>query len=296
MAESREVSGLKQLEADTAGFAKLTEYLRRESGIYMPLSIKNQTLLAGRMCKLLAQTGIKDYHELYAALVGGKTDVKTQFISAITTNTTHFFRENVHFEVLSKVVREISQTPQALKTREMRIWCAACSSGEEAYSIAMVVRNILPLSENWNIRILATDIDNEIVRLAARGVYPMTALESVPEEFAKNFFDRGSGGSANFVRVRKKIRELVTFANFNLMTPVYPFQFKFDVVFCRNVMIYFDKPEIQETIRKLENSLRTGGYLFLGHSETIMGSSPSLKSRAAACYEKIPAVRKGDAA
>lgn len=296
MADGREVLNLRQLEEDTSGFSKIAEYLRREVGINLVLSPKNQTLLAGRMCKLLPQLGLANYHDLYAALVTGRPTVKEQFISAVTTNTTHFFREMPHFQVLSKVVNEFAQSSEKKKTRELRIWCAACSSGEEPYSIAMAVRNSLPPSENWTVRILATDIDNEVLQRASRGVYSANVLDNISREYADKYFERGTGQSSDFVRVRKSIRDMITFAQFNLMTPSYPFQYKFDIIFCRNVMIYFDKPEIESTIKKLEASLRPGGYLFLGHSETIMGSSPTLKSRAAAVYEKQPAVRKGDAA
>lgn len=297
MSGNCEVFNLKELEADLDGFSKLAEFLRREVGIFLTVSDKNRTLLAGRLCKLLPSLGMANYTELHRALVSGRADVREVFISAITTNTTHFFREMPHFDMLVKLMKELTQRPATKKARTLRIWCAACSSGEEAYSIAMVVRNLLPSLENWNVRILASDIDLEILAKAARGVYPATALESVPQEYIGQYFERGTGDSQGFVRVRRSIRELITFAPFNLMTSAYPFQTKFDVIFCRNVMIYFDRPEIQSTIKKLESSLSEGGFLFLGHSETIMGSIPNLKSRAAAVYQKQPViVRKGDAA
>lgn len=292
----REVVDLKQLEEDAVGFSKLADYLRREAGINLMASDKNRTLLASRMCKIIPQLGFSGYHDLHAGLLSGSAEIRNVFISAITTNTTHFFREMPHFNILAKTIREMSENPILRKNKELRIWCAACSSGEEPYSIAMVVKSNLPAYENWTIRILASDIDNDILKRAARGVYPSTALESVPPEFKKQYFESGKGQSADYVRVRKEIRNLITFAPFNLMSPTYSFQNKFDIIFCRNVMIYFDKPEIQSTIRKLESTLRVGGYLFVGHSETIMGSTPTLKSRAAAVYEKLPAKQKGEAA
>lgn len=296
MTHHREVLNLRELEEDTAGFNKLADYLRREAGINLTLSAKNQTLLASRLCKIIPALGFNGYHQMHAALVSGRLDIRDAFISAITTNTTHFFREMPHFDLLAKIVREMSVSGDKKKSKEIRVWCAACSTGEEPYSIAMVVKNNLPAYENWNVRILASDIDHEVLWKAARGVYPATALESIPQEFKAQYFERGTGVSSEHVRVRRSIRELITFAPFNLMTPTYSFQNKFDIVFCRNVMIYFDRPEIESTIKKLESSLRVGGYLFLGHSETIMGSSPTLKSRAAAVYEKLPANRKGEAA
>lgn len=291
-----EAISLKQLEDDVSGFSRIAEYLRQETGINLTLSAKNQTLLASRMCKIMPALGFKNYQELYAALISGRDEIKSIFISAIKTNTTHFFREPQHYTVLSKLIRGICASPEKRKTRELRIWCAACSSGEEPYSIAMVVRNNLPPAENWTVHMLASDIDREILGKAARGVYQANALEGVPAEFRGIYFEQGTGKSSGLVRVRRTIRDMITFAPFNLRTPEYVFQYKFDIIFCRNVMIYFDKSEVQATIRKLEGALRIGGYLFIGHSETIMGVSPSLKSRAPAVYERLPAKRKGEAA
>lgn len=291
-----EAISLKQLEDDVSGFSRIADYLRQETGINLTLTAKNQTLLASRMCKVMPAMGFKNYQELYAALVSGRDEIKSVFVSAITTNTTHFFREPQHFTVLTKLIREICASPEKRKSRELRIWCAACSSGEEPYSIAMVARNSLPPAENWTVHMLASDIDREILGKAARGVYSANSIESVPAEYRGMYFEQGTGKSSDFVRVRRTIRDMITFAPFNLMTPDYTFQNKFDIIFCRNVMIYFDKPEIQSTIKKLEGALRVGGFLFIGHSETIMGVSPSLKSRAAAVYERLPAKRKGEAA
>jgi len=287
---------VKMLESDHAGFSKIADYLRRESGINLTLSAKNQTLLASRLSKIMPGLGMQTYAELHLALLSGRRDIRDIFISAITTNTTHFFRERQHFDILRKLLAELQIKPEKKKTRELRVWCAACSSGEEAYSLAMTIRSVIQPADNWTIKILATDIDTEIMKKAARGVYPLESIDSVPENMRSAYFERGRGDSSDFVRVRHSLRELITFAPFNLMSPSYPFQFKFDFIFCRNVMIYFDKPEIQQTIRKMETCLRPGGHLFLGHSETIVGATPGLKSCAAAVYERISTLRKGEAA
>lgn len=296
MSANREEMTLKQLEEDVVGFGRIAELLRRDAGINLSLSAKNKTLLASRMFKIMPQLGLQSYQDLYLALNSGQQQIREAFISAITTNTTHFFREPAHFSALGSLVCELRNRQDIKRSREIRIWCAACSTGEEAYSIAMIARKHLPVTDNWKIRILASDIDREVLSVAARGVYPATALDSVPQDCRQQFFDRGTGNSAEFVRVKREIRDLVTFAQFNLMTTSYPFQGKFDIIFCRNVMIYFDRPEIHMTLEKLTSVLAVGGFLFLGHSETIMGGSPSLKSRAAAVYERLPPGRKGEAA
>ncbi len=289
------LENLKKLERDMLGFQKLAEYLRRETGINLNLSDKNQTLLASRVLKILPTLGLPDYMSLHSALVAGRRDARDLFINIITTNTTHFFRESQHFEVLARMARDLLSHPEKKRTKEIRVWCAACSTGEEAYSISTVLNSIFPARDGWNLRILATDIDTDVLRAAVRGVYPQEALDSVPEQF-KGCFEAGTGNSKGYVRVRKPIRDTITFAPFNLMTPSYPFQSNFDFIFCRNVMIYFDRPEIHSTIRKIEGCLRLGGYLFIGHSETVVGVTPGLKSRAPAVYERLKVGRKGEAA
>jgi len=289
------LENLKKLERDVIGFQKLAEYLRLETGINLNLSDKNQTLLASRVLKILPNLGFADYSALHAALISGHRDARDLFINIITTNTTHFFRENQHFDVLGRVARDLLSHPEKKKTREIRVWCAACSTGEEAYSISMVLNSIFPAQDGWNLRILATDIDTDVLRTAIRGVYPQEALDSVPEQY-RSCFEAGKGDSLGYARVRKSIRDHITFAPFNLMTLSYPFQSKFDFIFCRNVMIYFDRPEIHSTIRKIEGCLRLGGFLFIGHSETVVGVTPGLKSRAPAVYERLKVIRKGEAA
>ena len=296
MSANGEVLSLKQLEDDVVGFGKIADYLRREAGINLTLSAKNQTLLASRMCKIMPQIGLVTYQDLHLALASGKQNVRDAFISAITTNTTHFFREPAHFDLLARIFAEMRTKPEFNRSREIRIWCAACSTGEEPYSIAMVAKKNLPANENWKLRFLASDIDRDVLAVAARGVYPAASIDAIPQDCRQQFFERGKGNSSDFVRVKRELREMITFAQFNLMTPSYSFQNRFDLVFCRNVMIYFDRPEIQKTIEKLSSCLNVGGFLFLGHSETIMGGSPTLKSRAAAVYERLPVGRKGEAA
>ncbi len=289
------VENLKKLERDVLGFQKLSEYLRRETGINLNVSEKNQTLLASRVMKILPLLGLPDYSSLHAALVGGRRDARDLFINTITTNTTHFFREGQHFDVLARMSRDLLSDPEKKRAREIRAWCAACSTGEEAYTISMVLNSIFPARDGWNLKILATDIDTDVLRTAVRGVYPQEVLDTVPEQYRASF-EAGTGNSKGYVRVRKAIRDSITFAPFNLMTPSYPFQSKFDFIFCRNVMIYFDRPEIHSTIRKIEGCLRHGGLLFIGHSETVVGVTPGLKSRAPAVYERLKVGRKGEAA
>lgn len=296
MSVDSRASSLKKFESDVVGFKKLAEYLRRETGIHLPVSDKNQTLLASRVSKIMESAGVSNYSELHAALLAGRRDVKDIFINAATTNTTHFFREKQHFDYLQKHALDLLNHPAKKKDREIRVWCAACSTGEEAYSLAMQISSILPPLAGWKLRILATDIDTDVLKTAIRGVYTSDAADTISDAFKTKYFEQGTGSSVGYVRVRKNLRDLITFAQFNLMSPAYTFQNKFDIIFCRNVMIYFDRAEIQSTILKMEGCLRTGGLLFVGHSETIMGLTPGLKARAPAVYERLSVARKGEVA
>ena len=296
MSPESKVISINQLESDIDGFCKLSEYLRRETGINMSLSAKNQTLLASRVSKILHIAGVVSYSQLHSALISGQRNARDLFINAMTTNTTHFFREKQHFDYLARHLPEILNHPEKKKDKELRVWCAACSTGEEAYTIAMQIHSQIPMLAGWKLKILASDIDTVVLKKAARGVYPLEAIESVSETFKEQYFEQGRGQSQGMVRVRKNIRDLITFAPFNLMSQVYTFQSKFDIVFCRNVMIYFDRPEIQQTIKKLEGCLRVGGLLFVGHSETIMGITSGLKSKAPAVYQRTNLLNKGEAA
>lgn len=285
-----------ELNKDSVGFDRLSDYLRKECGINLALTEKNKALLANRLNKMITAFGMRSYSELHSTLVSGRSDVKEVFINAITTNTTQFFREKKHFDLLTESARGIFDHRENRASREIRVWCAACSSGEEAYSIAMCLRSVIPEGNELRIRILATDIDTEILRRAVRGVYAVDAIRQIPEVFKTQFFERGMGSSAGLVRVRKHIRDMITFAPFNLVTPIYGFQHKFDFVFCRNVMIYFDRNEIPKTVRKLEASLKNGGLLFVGHSESFVTDHPGLKQLAPAVYRRCNECRRGEAA
>lgn len=285
-----------ELNKDTVGFDRLSDYLRKECGISLALSEKNKALLANRLYKMMSHFGMSSYTQLHAMLLSGRMDVREVFINAVTTNTTQFFREKQHFDLLLNAARRILSNRENRASREIRVWCAACSSGEEAYSIAMILRSVIPAGNELRIRVLATDIDTDVMKKAVRGVYAAEEIQHVPEIFKQQYLERGKGQSAELFRVRKQIRELVTFAPFNLVTPAYTFQNKFDFVFCRNVMIYFDRNEIPKVIRKLEACLKSGGLLFVGHSESFVTDHPGLKQCAPAVYKRCVEMRRGEVA
>jgi chemotaxis protein methyltransferase CheR len=196
-------------------------------------------------------------------------------INALTTNVTAFFRENHHFEALSEyMIPEALQRNQA--SRRLRIWSAGCSTGEEPYCIAMVASAALPTGVRWDLKILATDIDSDVVGAAQAGVYPMDRLTSVPQAQLRRCFRKGVGMNAGQAIVQPDIARLVSFRTLNLMQQ-WPMSGPFDVIFCRNVMIYFDQATREKLVNRFGEMLAPGGYLCIGHSESIHGGGAPFK-------------------
>jgi chemotaxis protein methyltransferase CheR len=187
------------------------------------------------------------------------------FINALTTNMTSFFREPHHFQILAD---RLVQLP---KNRTVTIWSCASSTGEEPYSIAMTAADALGGSPRT--RILATDIDTNVLAAGRMGVYPVDQVQKLPSELRKRHFLRGEGRNEGYARVREELRQLVTFKQLNLLDGTWPMGGKFDIIFCRNVMIYFDKVTQQAILKKLAARLQPDGLLFVGHSESFHSAS-----------------------
>ena len=241
-------------------------------------------LVHSRLAKRLRACGIREYGSYLALIrsVNGTAE-QARMLSALTTNVTQFFREGHHFEHL----RQHALPPllaQARGGRRIRIWSAGCSSGQEPYSIAMVLSDLAPDVGRLDIRILATDIDPEMIARGRQAVYDAAAASAVPPEFAARFLVPVAGG----LRVREPARDLVTFRLLNLHAP-WPMHGKFDVIFCRNVVIYFDTPTQVRLWQRLESALAPGGWLYVGHSERLApGSGARLTSAGITTYRLSP--------
>ncbi|MDW3193433.1 MAG: CheR family methyltransferase [Cytophagales bacterium] len=204
----------------------------------------------------------------------------------VSTNKTDFFREPAHFDFLNQHV--FPKYAKANGTfRPLKIWSSACSSGEEVYSIAITIEEYNQRHCAFNYSIAGTDISNEILKKAINGVYPHGAIKDIPLHLREKYFLRSKDRSLEKVRIVPKIRQKTAFSRLNLMRPYYGEDQKYDVIFCRNVMIYFNKKTQEEVLKKQCSTLRKGGYFFLGHSESITGMKAPLKQVYPTIYQKL---------
>jgi chemotaxis protein methyltransferase CheR len=203
-------------------------------------------------------------------------------IDALTTNYTHFLREKDHFEFLVKTA-----LPALLpgNPRPFMVWSAACATGEEPYSLAFYLSEHFPRARGWDWRILATDISTKALGAAQQGVYPADRLNSVPPDWWKKYFQRGHGKWEGHCRIKPDLSQYVGFRQLNLLGN-YAFKERFEVIFCRNVMIYFDRPTQEQLVRKLSQHLVPNGYLIIGHSESLNGLDIGLRCLRPSIYQK----------
>jgi chemotaxis protein methyltransferase CheR len=237
------------------------------------LGPNKRQLVQGRLARRLRELGLPSYEAYCDYLRDAGPEELVGLINAITTNVTSFFRENHHFEALAQYM-----LPEAMKrnaaSRRLRIWSAGCSTGEEPYCIAMVASEVLPASPRYDFKILATDIDSDVIAAGATGIYPLDRMGSVSQERLKNFFQKGSGEHAGCAIAKQSLKSLIAFRTLNLLH-AWPMKGPFDVIFCRNVMIYFDQPTRERLVNRFAEMLAPGGYLCIGHSESIhAGTAP----------------------
>jgi chemotaxis protein methyltransferase CheR len=238
-----------------------------------------EELVAARLSKKLREYGMESFRQYYRHVLDDATgEALVGLIDALTTNHTSFLREPAHFDFLRL------QIVPALGTRgRVEIWSAACSSGEEPYSIAC---SLLDAGVDPSlVRIWATDISTRVLKTAREAVYPAERFQGVPKEWMQKYLMRGTGKWEGWLRIRREVRSLVEFQRVNLIEPL-AMGFTFPVIFCRNVMIYFDKPTQEEVIRRLSSRLEPGGWLLVGHAESLAGVNHTLRYIRPAVYQK----------
>lgn len=284
LAEANDFSaGLRQ---DIQGFLAVAGLLHRLTGINMQPTDKNLSLMAGRLGPMLRLRGLPGYGALRAAIDAGDADLVREVVASLTTHTTEFFRESAHFNLLTKLTGEILVRAQREGGRDVRVWSAACSTGQELYSLAMTLSEAAPDSFPAGFKLLGTDVDVEVLERAAAGIYSENEVASVPPLYRQKYFREQRHAGARIWQAKGAIAEVARFAPLNLAETSYPFRFPFDVIFCRNVLIYFERDAAIAIVERLVRQLRPGGYLFLGHSETGTLRSSSAESIATAVYRK----------
>lgn len=255
---------------ERSDFAFIATTLHEAAGISLPASKAN--LVYSRLAKRLRALGLESFRD-YCALVGSGegAEERRRMIAALTTNVTRFFREPHHFDHLRRKVVE----PLAAAIRQghrLRIWSAGCSSGQEPYSIALTLLALMPDARSYDMRILATDINPHVLDTARRAVYPAEEVAAVPAELRRSWLEPAGEGA---MRLDEAARGLVSFRPLNLIAG-WPMKGPFDAVFCRNVVIYFDEATQARLLGRIAGLLRPGGYLYLGHSERLVGPAEAL--------------------
>ena len=239
-----------------------------QSGIN--LGDQKMQLVRARLGKRLRAGGFKSYRDYYEFVKADRTRRElAELIDAISTNTTQLFRENRHFEFLAGIVNRWASEGGPERRIFLRIWSAGCSSGEEPYSLAMTMDNAARHHPALQYKILATDISTHVLERARTGIFPAERLASVPPEFKRRYFRRVKQGGETVMQIRSELGRQIKFARFNLMDERFPFRNGFDVIFCRNVMIYFDRPTQEALVAKFCDVMNRRGYLLIGHSESL---------------------------
>jgi len=237
----------------------------KTSGISLALSKKE--LVKARLSKRLTKTGIGSFEQYYKFVTKHDKNGEelVHLLDSISTNKTDFFREAKHFDFLNtKLLPDLIQKKEKVKNKTIRVWCAASSSGEEPYTLAITILNHINPNDGWNIKILATDISTKILQRAIRGIYTIDSLKGISPAIVSAHFKRVVIDKLNCFQAKDHLKKIITFRRFNLMTPNFPFRNPFDFIFCRNVMIYFDTETQHKLILKFYNCLPKDGYLFIG--------------------------------
>jgi chemotaxis protein methyltransferase CheR len=247
-----------------AEFDRLRALVREHTGI--SLSDAKRQLVYGRLARRLRALKLATFAEYIGLIEGGESAELEEFTNAITTNLTSFFRERHHFDYLSREM--LPALAGRTGPRRLRVWCCAASTGEEPYSIAMVLREAATLLYGWDVKLLATDLDSAVLAAGEAGVYAEERFQGMDRRRLERFFDQGRGSQAGKLRARDELRGLITFKQLNLMHD-WPMRGPFDAIFCRNVIIYFDKETQRALFERMARLQRPGDYLFLGHSENL---------------------------
>ena len=284
MAAAAEATKEREFHFTAKEFEFIVNIVYERAGIV--LGDHKRDMVYTRLARRLRTLGLESFKQYIDFVKGPKGDDELgPLINAITTNHTKFFREAHHFSHFrNAVLKPFAKAFRQGKQQGLRVWSAGCSSGEEPYSLAMVIAASLPRREAEKVRILATDLDTNMLETAKRGVYPANSLADVPEAVKRRSVKFDSKNE--FATMGDNLKSLITYKQLNLLKP-WPHKGPLDVIFCRNVMIYFNPETRNSLIQRYASLLKTGGYLYLGHSESLLGQSELFEIEGSTTYKKL---------
>ena len=262
----------------SADFSRVQGLIYKHAGI--SLHDGKHAMVYSRLSRRLRETGYDSFNDYLSWLEKqGDAQEWQEFVNALTTNLTSFFREQHHFDILAQYLKSKPANTQ------WRAWCNAASTGEEPYSIVLTAQEAL--GSNANFKLTASDIDSKVLQTASNGVYRMENVKSLSQERLHKFFMRGKASNAGMVRVKPELRRMIDFMQVNLIRDDWPFKEPFDMVFCRNVMIYFDAATQRKVLERIHRVLKPGGMLFVGHAENFSESRDLFILRGKTVYERV---------
>lgn len=275
-------NGSREFQFTTQDFQRVRKMIYEHAGI--SLGDSKQELVYSRLSRRLRATGINTFAEYLKRLEQNDAKEWEAFANSLTTNLTSFFREQHHFPLLAEQMKKIG------RSHPIVLWCSASSTGEEPYSMAMTA------IEAFNtftppVKIIATDIDTNVLDAARKGIYTLDRVEKLDKELIKKFFFRGTGEQQGYVKVRPELQSMISFRKLNLLDVIWPIRDKVDAIFCRNVMIYFDKETQLAILKKMAPLLRSEGLLYAGHSENFYHADAYFKLRNKTVYELSPQMK-----
>jgi len=271
---SRE-GGAREFTFSVTDFERVRKLIYQHAGI--SLSPVKQDMVYSRLARRLRATGMRSFAEYLDVLEKNGGDEWERFVNSLTTNLTSFFREPHHFPIFAEHLRQLGAK------RPVRVWCSAASTGEEPYSIAITVLETLGANAS-HVSIMASDLDTSVLATAQKGVYPIERVEKLSPERLHKFFQRGTGSQEGFVSVRPELKQMIEFRRINLLDTNYSVKGPLDIIFCRNVMIYFDKPTQYKILSRFAPMLQSDGLMFAGHSESFLHAADLFKSLGKTVY------------
>ncbi|MCB2187271.1 MAG: protein-glutamate O-methyltransferase CheR [Deltaproteobacteria bacterium] len=268
-------------------FAEIRTLVKAKTGIN--LGLHKRDLVVSRLARRLRALNLGSFRQYIQLLQDSGDDGElVNMINQITTNKTEFYRENHHFEFLrDKVLPQILENGERSGQRLVRAWSAGCSSGEEPYSLALTLGEFFRNRSGWDVKLLATDLDTNMLLRASQGEYDEATVEPVPRPLLSRYFTRARRAEGTFYKVGPEIRSMITFRKFNLMNPTYPLKVNLDFIFCRNVLIYFESTDKLEILKKFHGVLKPAAPLFVGHSESLMMAKDLFQYLATTVYRKV---------